>query len=62
MSAFVEELGITKNSYFNYGLSDCYWSSSQCGTSKAWSIDLSYGFMGDDSVDAFYCIRLGSMF
>ena len=40
-SAFASNLNITADNYVNHDLSDCYWSSSQYGTDRAWLADFS---------------------
>ena len=49
-SAFGQELGITSENYYNYGLGVDYWSSSQSGTTIAWGANFSNGFMSSNSV------------
>ena len=61
-SAFVEELGITKENYVNYKLSGWYWSSSQRDTLGAWGADFYYGYMSNDRVNNGGCVRLAATF
>jgi len=62
-SAFGGELGITSSNYSStYGLSRYYWSSSQGNTYDAYIANFRSGYMGNDSVDDYYCVRLCATF
>ncbi len=66
-SAFGGELGISKDNlneeyYGNFGLSDYYWSSSQCSARRAWCASFMIGSMCDDGVNNFNSVRLSATF
>ena len=61
-SAFAGELGITKDNYANYNLSDWYWSSSQGNASNAWRAYFYGGYMGSDDVYNNFYVRLATTF
>ena len=66
-SAFGGELGISKDSsnekyYGNFGLSSCYWSSSQYSANGAWCARFSYGYMGINTVNSTNYVRLSATF
>ena len=61
-SAFGDNLGITEDNYPNYGLSDRYWSSSQCNISDAWYAYFSNGYMSSSNVNNNRYVRLGTTF
>ena len=61
-SAFVVELGITKENYVNYKLSDWYWSSSQRNTYGAWRVNFTYGDMSYSNVISRGYVRLAATF
>ena len=61
-SAFAEELGITKDNFVTYNLSDWYWSSSQIDTGYAWNASFRSGYMGRTNVDDHRYVRLAATF
>ena len=61
-SAFAGELGITKDNYVTYNLSDWYWSSSQYSTSRAWCAGFNDGYMGGSNVNIHTYVRLAATF
>ena len=61
-AAFGDNLGITQSNYTSRGLSAYYWSSSQDGTNRAWFASFYNGFMSDNNVNDFRCVRLGMTF
>lgn len=61
-SAFAEELGITKDNFVTYNLSDRYWSSSQRNTLFAWHAGFSSGSMGGRNVLTTTYVRLAATF
>ena len=60
-SAFAEELGITSY-YSSYGLSICYWSSSQVDTNSADIAGFDDGFFGNTLVNSSHSVRLSTTF
>ncbi len=61
-AAFAEELGITSSNYSSKGLSDWYWSSSQCTTYNSWNAYLSVDYMYHYDVYIGSCVRLSATF
>ena len=66
-SAFGGELGISKDSsnekyYGNFGLSTCYWSSSQDSAIGAWYAVFSTGYMSSVNVYDYNSVRLSATF
>ena len=66
-SAFGGELGISKDSssekyYGNFGLSTCYWSSSQYSTHSAGFARFNLGYMGNCDVSSYNYVRLSATF
>ena len=61
-SAFVVELGITKENYVNYKLSGWYWSSSQRNTYGAWRVSFTYGDMSYSNVISSGYVRFAATF
>ena len=66
-SAFGGELGISKDSsnekyYGNFGLSDCYWSSSQYSANFAWRANFYDGYMNTNGVSNYTYVRLSATF
>ena len=62
-AAFGDTFNITNSNYSNYGLSYCYWSSSQSSRHNAWGTHFSYGRMSDNGlIDNFDAVRLGTTF
>ena len=61
-SAFAEELGITKDNFVTYNLSDWYWSSSQGSKYVAWRAAFNFGYMRYDDVRNDNSVRLAATF
>ena len=60
---FGGNLGITGNNYANSGLSDYYWSASQCDTGNAYDENFYYGYIPNcDGVDSSNYFRLSATF
>ena len=62
LSAFAEELGITKSNYTNKGLSDRYWSSSQSSINGTWIANFGVGSMHGNLVNDVTYVRLSATF
>ncbi len=60
-AAFGGELGIATN-YTEYGLSDCYWSSSQYDTGTAYDAYFSDRYFNYDGVSNYNYVRLSTTF
>ena len=66
-SAFGGELGISKDSsnekyYGNFGLSSCYWSSSQYSAYTAWCAYFYFGYVYNRNVNNSNYVRLSATF
>ena len=61
-AAFGEELGITKENYTSYGLSNWCWASSQGNTIIAWRANFNDGYMNFTTVFSRNYVRLGVTF
>ncbi len=63
-AAFGDAFSITSGNYSStFGLSNYYWSSSQCNTNRAWHADFGNGCMSDSYVDNYFrYVRLGTTF
>ena len=62
-SAFGSNLGITSDDYNSkYGLSLCYWSSSQRSTNDAWNVFFNLGYTFYGHVDIDNSVRLSATF
>ena len=53
---------ITSSNYGDYGLSSRCWSSSQSDTNGAHFAYFLFGFIGNDTVNHSYCVRLATTF
>ena len=57
------KMGVDRDNYANYGLSDKYWSSTQCTSMEAYSADFYYTCISCEWVDDHECyVRLSATF
>ena len=56
------KLGVTTENYGNYGLSYCYWSSSQIDAGYAYGASFGTNYMYYDTVDNFGYVRFSATF
>ena len=58
------DMGVDEDNYGNFGLSNCYWSSSQSHADRAYGadFDFDFGFIGNFIVHGDICVRLSATF